>query len=41
MIAMMEQHFGLVCANSYCHQECTDGTYGGMLLQEVLLVVSN
>lgn len=36
MTAMMEQRFGLVCANSYCHLENTDYTYGDMLLREVL-----
>lgn len=33
---MMEKCFGLVCANSYCHLESTDYTYGDMLLREVL-----
>lgn len=36
MVAMMEKCFGLVCANSYCHLESTDYTYGDMLLREVL-----
>ena len=36
MVAMMEKCFGLVCANSYCHLENTDYTYGDMLLREVL-----
>lgn len=36
MVAMMEHRFGLVCANSYCHLESTDYTYGDMLLREVL-----
>ena len=36
MIAMMEKCFGLVCANSYCHLESNDYTYGDMLLCEVL-----
>lgn len=36
MVAMMEQRFGLVCANSYCHLRNTDYTYGDMLLREVL-----
>lgn len=36
MVAMMEKCFGLVCANSYCHLERTDYTYGDMLLREVL-----
>lgn len=36
MVAMMEQRFGLVCANCYCHLENTDYTYGDMLLWEVL-----
>lgn len=36
MVAMMEQRFGLVCANSYCHLESIDYTYGDMLLREVL-----
>ena len=36
MVAMMEKSFGLVCANSYCHLESTDYTYGDMLVQEVL-----
>ena len=36
MVAMMEKCFGLVCANSYCHLESTDYTYGDMLVQEVL-----
>lgn len=37
MVAMMEKCFGLVCANSYCHLESSDYTYGDMLLREVLL----
>lgn len=36
MVAMMEQRFGLLCANSYCHLESVDYTYGDMLLWEVL-----
>lgn len=36
MVAMMEQRFGLLCANSYCHLESVDYTYGDMLLREVL-----
>ena len=36
MVAMMEKCFGLVCANSYCHLESSDYTYGDMLLREVL-----
>lgn len=36
MVAMMDKRFGLVCANSYCHLECSDYIYGDMLLQEVL-----
>ena len=36
MVAMMEKCFGLVCANSYCHLESSDYTYGDMLLWEVL-----
>lgn len=36
MVAMMEKRFGLVCANSYCHLENNDYTYGDMLLWEVL-----
>ena len=36
MVAMMEKRFGLVCANSYCHLESSDYTYGDMLLREVL-----
>ena len=36
MVAMMEKRFGLVCANSYCHLESTDYTYGDRLLREVL-----
>lgn len=36
MVAMMEQRFGLLCANSYCHLVSTDYTYGDMLLREVL-----
>lgn len=36
MVAMMEKCFGLVCANSYCHLESNDYTYGDMLLREVL-----
>lgn len=36
MVAMMEQRFGLLCTNSYCHLVSTDYTYGDMLLREVL-----
>lgn len=36
MVAMMEQRFGLLCVNSYCHLESVDYTYGDMLLREVL-----
>lgn len=36
MVAMMEQRFGFLCANSYCHLVSTDYTYGDMLLREVL-----
>lgn len=36
MVAMMEQRFGLLCANSYCHLESVDYTYGDMLLRDVL-----
>lgn len=36
MVAMMEQRFGLVSSNSYCHLESADYTYGDMLLREVL-----